>query len=1689
MDREVSVRADVIEHVLRDGIALLPGCRDRQGHPLVVFPSREPAVNPDHVRNILLYLREVCADDARDRGFMIVIDMRGKQTWNNVKPMLKAINCLVDGGAAIAGVFIINPDKLGEKLKTQISSGFCKFEVQKISVDTLNKYFESTQLIRELGGSFYYDHDEWLETRLELERWIGSIIEEMRRLELHRRQICEAESPVDVPTAQAAIEKHTTSVKRAILNVPIDIIQQKAQIVQERVLRNGRPPNPDLEAALPNLANLVASLQQLKNEVYKLWENRRIELQTTVELKLFERDADQLLSWLREMSVSLQRAMGDVGTNETEAREKWRQFEEIVLSVETREDRRQNIAALAGRICATIGPMKNRVEMAAARVNNEWENLKELVNKRRDLIKMAIGFYKAAQSYSIELPNWVQTPGVDPATIDGNSNEQIEEAIASHERFWNRAEGVYAEVADLSSHLFKAQRNANVSDLALGAGIPKEHFISIQREHKRLADAWKARKIHFHRMLALIAFQKDIQLVVEWLEQHGEPYLDKTMAVGDNYETAKQQWDNHLRFQQIAQNTYTNAEKLFEASRELINSGIVDAQRTQLLVVELSVRIDRFKARVEERLQLLKISYLFHTHYMEITKWYGEMEQKYADRAIDSDVEQCESNKKNWLLESDGTAQAYATTISEGKKLVGALQRYGQERGIDYANSVNAVNRLMGEIDQRNSRITEHWQSRRFLLQAAVKFANFVTDGKDILSQIGNWELDMREMVNSATFVQNAEKVQPLHRENTIQVKRAVRSIRLSAQELIQALQSQPELRDLHTRSGERVLETVNQLVHALDESENRVMQLANQTMERIDAARKYNGISSLAYEMTQNFEKEMDKFSLAPVPSTLDETVLMSEENEQLRHKIERENARAAQIFSQCSEELIRTRAIDRNLVVALNENVMSSWRALLAASEERNKLLKAAGSCFKTYFHVGPILDQLEGDYDSSPELDLCMAWIGECGSVRAAKVAELITKHTEHKEKFLKGCGYAQNTSNLFLRYVSRLQESLREMMQTLKRHEETINNNTENYREKQAKIFEMLRMLSRHEEAINTNKENLRERQSKILELWNGKKKQLDRCQRYVLTDAARQEIVDWITGEGEAGLIRFTRHARAKLTEGDRGTILDDFKGFKFTVKSKRNEIKTIIQLANETINSDESTTQHVDDLKRCIKEVEQRYEDFIRRINICEDALRNDGRVSSRDELSLDRHSDSNVEETLKAKKEIDGKVREPMRELLKSERDYVDDLDRCCKIYLAEYDAASTSNSLPAALRGRRYEVFGNIEKVLTFHAQSFLPDVSKYEDDPEQVGCCFTVYVDLINELYTEYCVNKEQNNHVLDMPETRLFFKAVQDRHRLDIKDDLGSLLIKPIQRITRYRLMLEQLMKHCTGNIEEFKDAHEIVVGVPRRANDLIHLNCLEKKDSLSHVGPFVMQDTLTRDRFSSSSWRSLSQKRLRIPDKAERNAGKSVRYFVKGKPIQLNEVTIVEHVDVNDSTRFGLRLGVSTSNDNRYDLRASSDSLKNTWVRRIRELTQGLYKPLFNGDGFESAQSLSLGTRSTSRGSSDHRNSRDAESIASSSGAGNLSEHRLSLQDTESVGSASQRFSMQSTSSNEEKEQNGNDGSSKETADPMETRKHKAQIRILSSISSNSTQEPKPIQQNGSTQSNEPPDLKDLKIIS
>jgi len=79
------------------------------------------------------------SEETRERGFSVVIDMRGG-TWTSVKPILKILN--EHFSSVVFIVYIIKPDNFWQKQRTSLASHKYKFEVKSVinSVFTVNQW-------------------------------------------------------------------------------------------------------------------------------------------------------------------------------------------------------------------------------------------------------------------------------------------------------------------------------------------------------------------------------------------------------------------------------------------------------------------------------------------------------------------------------------------------------------------------------------------------------------------------------------------------------------------------------------------------------------------------------------------------------------------------------------------------------------------------------------------------------------------------------------------------------------------------------------------------------------------------------------------------------------------------------------------------------------------------------------------------------------------------------------------------------------------------------------------------------------------------------------------------------------------------------------------------------------------------------------------------------------------------------------------------------------------------------------------------------------------------------------------------------------------------------------------------------------------------------------------------------------
>ncbi|KAM9855186.1 pleckstrin homology domain-containing family G member 4B-like [Aulostomus maculatus] len=142
------------------------------------------------------------------------------------------------------------------------------------------------------------------------------------------------------------------------------------------------------------------------------------------------------------------------------------------------------------------------------------------------------------------------------------------------------------------------------------------------------------------------------------------------------------------------------------------------------------------------------------------------------------------------------------------------------------------------------------------------------------------------------------------------------------------------------------------------------------------------------------------------------------------------------------------------------------------------------------------------------------------------------------------------------------------------------------------------------------------------------------------------------------------------------------------------------------------------------------------------------------------------------------------------LEELVFTEREYV----RSLGYILTHYHPLLDRQDIPQDLRGKRGIIFGNLEKLHDFHSHYFLPELEACQREPAMVARCFLRHSESFG-LYALYSKNKPRSDALILYRRHDIFKKKQQE---LGDMMDLSSYLLRPIQRISKYSLLLQDML---------------------------------------------------------------------------------------------------------------------------------------------------------------------------------------------------------------------------------------------------------------------------------------------------
>ncbi|XP_070135632.1 uncharacterized protein Pura isoform X3 [Drosophila bipectinata] len=301
------------------------------------------------------------------------------------------------------------------------------------------------------------------------------------------------------------------------------------------------------------------------------------------------------------------------------------------------------------------------------------------------------------------------------------------------------------------------------------------------------------------------------------------------------------------------------------------------------------------------------------------------------------------------------------------------------------------------------------------------------------------------------------------------------------------------------------------------------------------------------------------------------------------------------------------------------------------------------------------------------------------------------------------------------------------------------------------------------------------------------------------------------------------------------------------------------------------------------------------------------------------------------------------------MREMIGTERDYVRSLYYVIENYIDEL----LREDIPQPLRGQRNVIFGNIEKIFEFHNSHFLGELERYERNPLKVGAAF-LEMESKFYLYALYNKNKPKSDTLLSEYGSS-FFKPKQ--LQLEDKLDLASYLLKPVQRMGKYALLLQQLVKACrsvegpalqeiAADVEELQRAEEMVKFQLRHGNDLLAMDSLRDCDvNLKEQGRLLRQNEFLvwQGRGGKKTLRQvflfeelvLFSKARRFPDH------KNLDIYIYKNSIKTSDIGLTAHTG-DSATKFEIWFRKRKPDDT-WMLQCMSEDIKNAWTEEISKL--------------------------------------------------------------------------------------------------------------------------------------------------
>ncbi|RZF40117.1 hypothetical protein LSTR_LSTR011245 [Laodelphax striatellus] len=631
-----------IAEAVQSRAAVMPGGRDREERPLIIVPvPMESSLSnnngtvlicrTDKLETCLKYYISILSAESRRQGVTVVVDGQ-HSSWRMVRVTTRHLALVL--GHSLMSLIVLRPDAFWDKQRMDACARIHREgEPIYIPLSRLSKYVDTSQLPEELGGTWVYDHDLWIQNRIQVEDFLKGAERGASELERVRQRISGPKQGIRLSTAEEKLTE-SAQVFTDTKHLAHKVLQSGKQLLDRvekdaGISRGAMTPQDTLDTKekVERLLEIIEGKLALLQEA---WEDVQKRIVDAKEVHALEDGVRRVTDWILGSGEMLLNAQHEVGYDVTSAEELRSDHEAVELQCRETYGHYAELLHKIDLLGQTGVQLQEDLKSQRDFMDFVCRSFATRLERRRNVLITSARFFRLVSEYfqmtsdvyeSLVMCNKVESLDSAHCTLLQLQESQID--IDAIETALVR-EG--EKLSDLLSMPVKDALGRELQVCYEGDIVNVREILDMTTARRQLfRDSVEMQRLTLQQATFIHDYELDATQAVQWLDDLYRVMLSTHSHVGCNVFEIQMQKDEHQSFQDTAKGTYEYGCQLVNAALTLRQSCKLPLEGNVALSHSLRQSWTRLNTAGQEQMTRLRVSAVFHRTVHQHCKQLKEM--------------------------------------------------------------------------------------------------------------------------------------------------------------------------------------------------------------------------------------------------------------------------------------------------------------------------------------------------------------------------------------------------------------------------------------------------------------------------------------------------------------------------------------------------------------------------------------------------------------------------------------------------------------------------------------------------------------------------------------------------------------------------------------------------------------------------------------------------------------------------------------------------------------------------------------------------------------------------------------------------------------------------------------------------------------------------------------------------------